>query len=69
MAPYARNQRAGYIDKMKSWETPELLNLDETQWENFVKKMESMRQYLAAPGKDNGRNLTPHLRSKNQKFV
>jgi hypothetical protein len=56
MAPYARNQRAGYIDKMKSWETPELLNLNDTQWNNFVDKMESMRQYIATTGKGSGRD-------------
>lgn len=54
MAPYARRERAGYVDKMKSWETPELLNLDDSQWNTFVNKMESMRQYVATAEKDNG---------------
>ena len=64
MAPSLRGQRNGYLNKMKSWETPELLSLNNDQWENFVDKMETMRKYFAAEEKNHGRNSSSRLHPK-----
>jgi hypothetical protein len=50
---------------MKSWETPELLSLNNDQWENFVDKMETMRKYFATEEKNNHRrNSSSRLHPK-----
>jgi len=65
MAPSLRGQRSGYLNKMKSWETPELLSLNNDQWENFVDKMETMRKYFATEEKNNHRrNSSSRLHPK-----
>jgi hypothetical protein len=46
VAPYMRGRKAEYVERMKSWEAPELASMDDTQWNDFVMKMNAMRHYI-----------------------
>jgi preprotein translocase subunit SecG len=46
VAPYMRGRKAEYVERMKSWEAPELASMDDAQWNDFVMKMNAMRHYI-----------------------
>lgn len=47
-APYARGRRTGEVEQTRLRESPELQNMNDAQWKNFVIKTTAMRKYMKA---------------------